>query len=184
MDTLDTLSLDLASGYWQVEMSQEDKEKTAFVTRSGLYEFNGMPFGLSTAPATFERLMELALRGVQWKRRLIYLNDVICMGKSLPEAVNNLWIVLDRIRQVGFKLKPSKCHFFKKRVLFLGHQVSQNGVECDPAKLVVVKKMDIPRDITGIRAYRGLVGYYRKFIAGFSHIAEPLRIPSTVKIPI
>ena len=83
-------TLDLASGYWQVEMDPRDRPKTAFATRAGLFEFNVMPFGLKTAPATFMRLMEVALKGLQWKRCLVYLDDVICLGADFGEALDSL----------------------------------------------------------------------------------------------
>ena len=102
-------TLDLASGYWQVAMDPEHRAKTAFATRSGLYEFNIMPFGLSTAPATSERLMKVVMRGIQWKRCLVYLDDVICIGTSFEDALANLRLVFDRLWQAGLKLKPKKC---------------------------------------------------------------------------
>ena len=111
-DCFDTLNghryfstLDLASGYWQVEMEPEDKAKTAFATRSGLYEFQVMPFGLATAPATFERLMEIALRGLQWKRCLVYLDDIITLGRDVGDALEGLRQVLVRIRLAGTEYK-------------------------------------------------------------------------------
>jgi hypothetical protein len=132
-------TLDLASGYWQVEMSERDRPKTAFATRAGLFEFNVMPFGLATAPATFERLMELALRGLQWNRCLIYLDDVITLGPSFSQALHNLGLVFERFREAGLKLKPGKCHLFRKEVAFLGHIVSGEGVRCDPDKIAAVR---------------------------------------------
>lgn len=113
-ETLDTLAgskwfttLDLISGYWQVEMSEKDKEKTAFCTPCGLFEFNAMPFGLCNTPATFQRLMELVLAGLQWKSCLVYLDDVIIVGKTFSEHLHNLRGVLNRIREASLKLKPA-----------------------------------------------------------------------------
>lgn len=107
-ETLDTLAgskwfttLDLISGYWQVEMSEKDKEKTAFCTSCGLFEFNVMPFGLCNTPATFQRLMELVLAGLQWKSCLIYLDDVIIVGRTFSEHLHNLRGVLNCIREAG-----------------------------------------------------------------------------------
>ena len=167
-------TLDLASGYWQVEMEEADKPKTAFSTRSGLYQFRVMPFGLSTAPATFERLMEIVMRGVQWKRCLVYLDDVICIGRTAGEALENLACVLERLRRAGLKLKPGKCELFRKQVNFLGHVVSERGIECDPSKIEALREWKAPTTLTELRAYLGFVGYYRKFIPSFATVAEPL----------
>ena len=167
-------TLDLASGYWQVEMDPKDKAKTAFSTRTGLYEFKVMPFGLSTAPATFERLMEIVMRGLQWKSCLVYLDDVICIGKTFEEALKNIRAVFERLRRAGLKIKPSKCELLKSQVKFLGHIVTREGLRCDPQKLEAVRNYDIPKNVTDVRAFLGFVGYYRRFIKDFSTIAVPL----------
>ena len=113
-DTLDTLSgakwfstLDLLSGYWQVEVTAEDREKTAFVTRDGLFEFNVMPFGLCNGPATFQRLMDMILTGLQWTNCLIYLDDVIIFSHDFKSHLDNLQYVFQRLRSAGLKLKPT-----------------------------------------------------------------------------
>ena len=118
-DTLDTLSgakvfstLNLQSGYWQVEVQEEDKEKTAFSVGNGLWQFNVMPFGLCNAPATFERLMERVLKGLHWRTCLVYLDDIIVMGKNFEEHLENLGQVLERIQAAGLKLSPKKCSLF------------------------------------------------------------------------
>ena len=123
-DTLDALSsskwfstLDLASGYWQMEVAPEDKEKTAFCTQEGLFEFQTMPFGLRNAPATFQRLMDFVLAGLQWSSCLVYLDDVIIMGRTFDDHLKNLALVLVRLQDAGLKLRPEKCAFFQKEVL-------------------------------------------------------------------
>ncbi|KAG5896052.1 hypothetical protein JTB14_011047 [Gonioctena quinquepunctata] len=134
-DTLDTLAgstifstLDLKSGYWQVELAQEDREKTAFTIGSGLWQFTVMPFGLCNAPATFERLMETVLKGLSWNTCLVYLDDIIVVGRSFEDHVKNLEEVFLRLRNPGLKLSPKKCHLFQKEVRYLGHVVSGEGV--------------------------------------------------------
>jgi len=180
-ETLDTLAgsewfctMDLASGYWQVAMAESDKEKTAFCTRRGLFHFNVMSFGLCNAPSTFERLMERVLEGIQWKRCLVYIDDVLVFGKTFPQTLDNLNVVLERIRDSGLKLKPSKCEFFKEKVVFLGHQVSKEGITCDPAKVEAVLTWPDPTNIKEIRSVLGTASYYRKFIKDFASIASPL----------
>ena len=151
-DCLDTLSgakwfstLDLASGYWQCEVADEDQHKTAFITHKGLFHFKVLPFGLTNAPATFERLMERVLHGLQWERCLIYLDDIISFGNTFHGAAHNLQAVFDRIREAGLILKPKKCDLFQQQVAFLGHIVSSDGVTCDPAKIAAVKEWKTPK---------------------------------------
>ena len=123
--------LDLSAGYWQVEVDPRDKQKTAFTTRRGLFEYNVMPFGLCNAPATFERLMETVLSGLHWQICLIYLDDIIIYGKTFNEMISNLDTVLQRFEKAGLKLKPQKCQLFQKEVEFLGHVINEHGVNTD-----------------------------------------------------
>lgn len=122
-------TLDLNAGYWQVELDPNDKPKTAFVTRQGLFEFNVMPFGLCNASATFERLKETVLSGLQWQVCLIYFDDVIVYGKTFEEMLHNLELVFEKLRAAGLKLiKARKCTLFSKQVKYLGHVISEKGV--------------------------------------------------------
>jgi hypothetical protein len=180
-DCIDSLSgskcfctLDLASGYWQVEMEETSKPKTAFVTHQGLFEFKVMPFGLTNAPATFERLMEVTLSGLQWQECLIFLDDIVVFGESFQETKERLLHVLDRFREAGLKLKPSKCSLFQREVAFLGHVVTEQGVKCDPRKIESVVTWPRPKNVTEVRSYLGFCSYYRRFVKSFSTIAAPL----------
>jgi hypothetical protein len=116
--------MDLASGYWQLKMSDNDKQKTAFATHRGLFQFKCMPFGLANSPATFERLMEVVISGLQWERCLVYLDDVIVFGKTFQEPLTNFTTVFTRFREANLKLKPKKCALFEDEVAYLGHIVS------------------------------------------------------------
>lgn len=114
-DTLDTLSgstwfstIGLRSGYWQVEMAPADREKTAFCTQERLFEFNFMPFGLCNAPATFQRLMDCVLAGLQWLSCLVYIDDIIIIGRSFEENLHHLQQILDHLKSAGLKKHPSK----------------------------------------------------------------------------
>ena len=143
-------TLDLASGYWQVAMEEKDKEKTAFATHKGLYQFRKMPFGLTNAPATLMRLMSMALGELEWERCLVYLDDVIVFGSTFDNCLANLELVLQRLEQAGLKLKPSKCSLFKQEVSFLGHIVGSKGVSCDPAKVESVLNWPAPANVADV----------------------------------
>ncbi|KRZ81763.1 Retrovirus-related Pol polyprotein from transposon 17.6, partial [Trichinella sp. T8] len=180
-DTLDALAgakwfstLDLASGYWQVEVAEEDREKTAFSTPLGLFQFRVMPFGLCNAPATFQRLMEKALRGLTWKTCLVYLDDIIVFGKTEEEHLERLEGVLARLQSVGLKIKPEKCQLMRQSVHYLGHIVTQQGIGTDPEKTAAVQKWPTPRCVREVRQFLGLASYYRRFVRNFAGVANPL----------
>ncbi len=181
-DTLEALrdsryfsTLDLYSGYWQVEMDEQDIDKTSFVTRQGLFRFTVMPFGLSNAPAKFQRLMELVLKDLNWKVCLIYLDDVIVYGAGFYPALDRLKIVWKRIREANLKLKPTKCCLMRAEVPFLGHIISREGVGVDPAKTEAMEKRPTPVNLKDVRAFLGLASYYRRYIPGFSTVANLTR---------
>lgn len=180
-DTLDALSgskwfstLDLKSGYWQVEIHPEDREKTAFTTGQGLWQFKVMPFGLCNAPATFERLMETALRGLTSEACLVYLDDIVIVGRTFEEHLSNIRRVFQRLKEANLKLNPKKCQFFRKEVTYLGHIISAEGVKTDPAKIIAVREWPRPESIRDLRSFLGLCTYYRRFVKSFSAVAKPL----------
>ena len=180
-DTLESLAgakcfstLDLASGYWQVGLTEEAKQKTAFATSQGLYQFKVLPFGLCNAPSTFERLMERVLQGLRWQILLVYLDDVIIFSRSIQEHLERLDVVFSKLKEAGLKLKPKKCHLFKREVVYLGHVVSPVGISTDPSKIEVIKNWPTPKDVGDVRSGLGMFGYYRKFIKDYSKKARPL----------
>ena len=166
--------LDMNSGYWQVEMADSDREKTAFNSRRGLYEFKAMPFGLCNAPATFERLMETVLAGLHWHICLIYLDDIIVTGRTFEDMIANLSEVFERFKTAGLKLKARKCTLFANEVEFLGHVVSSDGIKTDPKKTEAVKNWPTPTCVKEVRSFLGICSYYRRFIYRFSDVAKPL----------
>ena len=167
-------TLDLASGYWQMDMSECSKEKTAFSSHRGLYHFKKMPFGLTNAPASFMRLMELVLGELAWERCLVYLDDIIVFGSSFEQCLSNITAVMERLQAAGLKLKPSKCNLFQTEVAFLGHRVGRDGIGCDPAKIETVHQWPTPRNVAEVRSFLGLANYYKRFVNQFSDIAKPL----------
>ncbi|XP_036000896.1 uncharacterized protein LOC118565187 [Fundulus heteroclitus] len=167
-------TLDLQSGYWQVAVDNNDREKTAFITKWGLYEYTRMPFGLCNAPSTFQRAMELVLRGLQWETLLIYLDDVIVVGNGVDQSLDRLEQVFQRFQSHGLKLKPSKCHLLQEEVLFLGHIVSGEGVRPNPALVKDVQMWKSPDNLQELQAFLGLCNYYRKFVPRFAELANPL----------
>ena len=146
-------TMDLASGYWQVAMSPEAKRKAAFVTNEGLFQFRVMPFGLCNAPATFERLMDRVLCGMRWSHCLVYLDDVISFGRTVPEALLRLEEVLARLSEFGLQLKAKKCTFMQTEVAFLGHIVGRTGLACDPEKLSAVRNWHEPNKVKAVRQF-------------------------------
>jgi dUTPase len=167
-------TLDLKSGYWQVEVEQSDKEKTAFSTGEGLWQFRVMPFGLTNAPATFERLMEQVLTGLPWTVCLVYLDDIIVHANSFQEELRHLTEVLNRLRSANLKLNPKKCHLFQRKVIYLGYIVGQDGIETNPSKTRVIQDWPIPTNISELRSFVGLCSYYRRFVKDFAKTASPL----------
>lgn len=167
-------TLDLASGYWQVEVDPADREKTAFATPLGLYEFDRMPFGLCNAPATFQRLMQRCLGSQVNDSLLIYLDDIIVYSGSFDMHLTHLERVFQKLHEHGLKLQPKKCTLFKKEVCYLGHMVSPQGVAPNPDKIKAVVDWPQPTTVRQVRSFLGLVGYYRRFIHSFSKIAAPL----------
>ena len=111
-----------------MEIEEEDKAKPAFCTKYGLFQFNVMPFGLCKAPGTFEQLMETVLRKMQWEQAMLYLDDIIIFSATLEEHMQLLEEVFEKLKKANVMLKPSKCHFLRNQVEFLGHVVSQKGV--------------------------------------------------------
>ena len=167
-------TLDLKSGYWQVDLEESAKEKTAFSYGKGLWQFNVMPFGLCNAPATFERLMEFVLVHMPWETCLVYLDDIIVLGKSFDEHLDNLTQVFERLRNSNLKLSTTKCCLCQTQVTYLGYVVTRNGIEPDPKKIEAVRSWPVPLNVQELRSFLGLCSYYRRFVRDFAKMAKPL----------
>lgn len=167
-------SLDLASGHWQVKLAEESHQKSAFTTHCGLFEFIRMPFGLCNAPATFQRLMQVVLAGLDWNSCFVYLDDILIASKTFDEHMKHLREVFNRLRKATLRLKPKKCHILRSEVQYLGHVVSSKGIRPDPAKVEKVTSYTIPTNVSEVHRFLGLASYYRRFIPNFSKVASPL----------
>ena len=180
-DCLDTLggstwfsTMDLRSGYHQVAVDDRDAMKTTFVTRRGTFAFNVMPFGLCNSPATFQRLMDCTMAGLNYEICLLYLDDIIVFSRDLHTHLERLELIFERLRQANLKLKPSKCCLLQRKVEFLGYNVSAEGVETDEKKVESVVNWPVPSKLKEVRGFLGLCSYYRRFVKQFSEIAAPL----------
>lgn len=167
-------TLDMANGYHQVPLNANDREKTGFSTPNGHFHFLRMPQGLKGAPATFQRLMNQILSGLNGVKCLVYLDDIIVYGVNLADHNTKLVDVFRCLRKNNLKLNPNKCNFLHKEIKFLGHVVSADGIKADPKKIEAIIKYPVPKCVKDVQAFVGLSGYYRKFIPNFSRIASPL----------
>ena len=131
--------LDMRSGFWQVPLTEESKPKSAFITQTGIYQFKRMSFGLMNSPITFQSMMSLVLRDLNWKCVLVYVDDILVFSCTFEEHLNNLSQVFDRLRNANLKLHPDKCHFAVKELKFLGHIISREGVKVDYEKTRAVR---------------------------------------------
>jgi len=166
--------LDLAIGYQQIDMNPDYIDKTAFNTKEGHWAYKIMPFGLKTASATFHKMMNNVLSGLTGTRCFVFLDDIVIYANSLVDHDRKLRDVFRRLRKYNLKLQPDKCEFLRKEVTFLGHKISERGVEPDARKVESVKNLPTHKTVKQLKSPVGLVRYYRKFIPQFSKIAAPL----------
>jgi len=165
---------DLRSSLHQVKLDPDATDKTAFITRRGMFRYRTMPFGLTNAVATFQRLMDLVLSGVSLSVCICYLDDLILHSTTLDQHLENLEMILQKLRGANLKLKPSKCFFLQTSVKFLGHLVSSKGRETDGDKTRLIEEWPVPTSLKQLRGFLGLAGYYRRFSKDFSKKAAPL----------
>ena len=167
-------SLDLAKGFHQILMDDNDVEKTAFSTSRGHFEFLRMPFGLKNAPATFQRMMNYILSEFINIICVLYMDDILVFSTSLTEHFENLQKIFNRLNDYNLKIQIDKCKFLSKETTFLGHVITNGGIKPNPEKINIIKNLNLPKTVTEIKSFLGLSGYYRKFIKNYSNIASPI----------
>jgi hypothetical protein len=182
-DTFDHLSrakyftvVDAASGFWQVPIKEEDKEKLAFCTPFGNYQWNVMPFGFTNAPAIYQRAMNETLDGSLFINALVYIDDIIIFSESFDQHLKDIEEVFSKLETFGWKLKLKKCRFAQEKIEYLGHVLSEGQVTVLPRNIQNLKNMKRPKNIKETQAFLGAINYYRRFIQGLSYITEPLLV--------
>ena len=167
-------AFDLSSGFHHIPMESDSRKYTAFSTPEGHFEYERMPFGLNNAPATFQRMMDTALRGLIGKICFVYLDDIVMFGSSIQEHHQNFVTLFDRLGQTGLKLQPGKCELDKLELEYLGYFITAEGVEPNLKKIEAVLNFKKPSNPIDVQAFLELSGYYRKFIKNSSTRAKPL----------
>ncbi|KAJ9532240.1 hypothetical protein QJQ45_003965 [Haematococcus lacustris] len=167
-------SLDLQAGYHQIRIPAEDVPKTAFRTPMGHYQFKVLCFGLTNAPATFQRVMNEAFAEVINDCALVYLDDILVMSKDSEEHLVHLRRVFDLLRKNKFYAKLSKCEFMQRTLKFLGHIISAHGISVDPCKVTAISEWPVPTSLKTLQSFLGAANYVRKLVHNFSTIAAPL----------
>ncbi|KAK3093847.1 hypothetical protein FSP39_020940 [Pinctada imbricata] len=167
-------SIDLSSGFFQMGIAPESSKYTAFNTCFGTYKFLRLPMGLSTAPSSFQLLMDKVLNGLTFQSALCYLDDVVVASATLETHLSDLDELFDRFRKAGLKLNPFKCSFAQNEIIYLGHRVTKDGLSPPPERIEAIKNYPIPTSAKQLRSFLGLMGWFRKYIPQFASVADPL----------
>ena len=167
-------TFDLKAGYHQIEIYPPDAPKTTFLTRKRAWQYKRVPMGQCNSAQTCQRLMDSAFQGLNFNICLIYMDDIFLHSNTLEEHLERLELVLQRLKQVNLKLKPSKCYLLQQSVTFLGHRISQEGITTDPSRTESIRNWPVPSCVKEARAFVSLAAFYKRFIASFADIAKPL----------
>ena len=161
--------LDLSQAYLQIEIEEDSKDLLTINTHRGLFRYNRLPFGVSSAPGIFQRATESLLPSV-----LVYLDDILVTGKTDEEHLVNLEKVLQQMETHGLRLNKSKCTFMAPEVVYLGHKIDENGLHPTEDKFRAIRDAPQPTNVSGLRTYLGLLTYYSKFLPNLSTTLAPL----------
>lgn len=168
-------TLDLKHGYWQLSLAKESRPITAFTAPGrGFFQFKVLAFGLHSAAATFQRYLDNIIGPELENIALVYLDDIIVLGRTWEEHINNLKAIFRRLQEAGLKIHPEKCHFAKQSIKYLGHIVSGKGIQTDPEKVEAIKNILPPRTKKEVRSFLGMTSWYRRFVPNFAQITTPL----------
>jgi len=167
-------TLDLKSGFHQVNLDERDREKSAFSVNNGKYEFCRLPFGLKNAPSIFQRAIDDVLRDEIGKSCHVYIDDIIIFSDSEEKHIEDLDRILKKLYQANMRVSLEKSKFFKTSVEYLGFIVSVNGLKTCPSKIEAIVNYAPPTTLRGLRSFLGLAGYYRRFVKDYAAIAKPL----------
>jgi len=166
-------TLDLQSGFFQVQMDKDSRPLTAFSTPQGHFQFKSMPFGLRNSPIT-SRVMSIIMASLIGNTVFLYLDDLLVVSKNTQEHESKLRKIFQRLTDAGLTINPKKCTFFQKKINYLGHTVDSNGISPNSAKIEDILRFPTPREVKHVKSFLGLAGFYRPFIKGFAKIADPL----------
>ena len=167
-------TLDLRQGYHQIKLSEESKEKTAFSTEGGHWQYNVLPFGLSIAPAIFQRIVNMVLGTMVGKGAMVYIDDILVIAPDWTSHLRNLERVFHKLSDAELRIKLSKCHFFKSQINFLGHVINMEGISPQPEKVEAIRHYPVPQTLKELQSFLGLANFYRKYIYQYSLIARPI----------
>ena len=165
-------SYDLLKGYWQVPLTARAKEISAFVTPHGLYQYRVLPFGMMNAPATFQRIMNRVIAGLD--NTEVYIDDIVMYSNTWNQHIEHTKALFDRLSRAKLTINLSKSQIGKARVTFLGHEVGQGEVKPVNAKVEAIAHFPQPQTKKGLMRFLGMAGYYRKFCRNFSDVVFPL----------
>ncbi len=182
-DTIDHLAghkvftvVDAQKGFWQIPINEDDKEKLAFVTSFGKYQWNVLPFGYTLAPGIFQRAMNETLDELLYLKCLVYIDDIIIFSKDHDQHLKDIAEVFERLRIFNWKLKLDKCKFAQSKIQYLGHIISEGQVQMFPKNLKKIESLKPPKNVKETQRFLGLINYYRRFIQGLSYLTEPLLV--------
>ncbi len=167
-------TLDCNSGYWQVPIAEEDREKTAFVSHCGQFQWKDMPFGLTNAPGTFQRAADIILISQKWKTCLVYLDDIIVFSEDFESHKRHVAEIITLLKDAGLSLKLRKCKFFSRTVDYLGHVIRHGKLAVAEKNTAAIKQASYPTTRTQMRSFLGMCNVYRRFVPNFTGVAAPL----------